>query len=104
MIYSINEIQAKVQTVAEQYNYDIEEIRLFGSYFNGNPTEQSDVDLAVKYGRDCNGLNRIAFMNDIEKELGKVVDVINVYFPPDFMLSLEYLNPQQWYQVLYRKD
>lgn len=86
MIYTVNDIKAKVKTVADQY--DILEIRLFGSYFDHVPTEQSDVDLIVKYGADCRGLKRIQFMNDLEKHLGKEVDVINIDFLPACLSTL----------------
>ncbi|MBQ2106834.1 MAG: nucleotidyltransferase domain-containing protein [Lachnospiraceae bacterium] len=87
MIYSIHDIQTKVKDVADQY--DILEIRLFGSYFDHVPTEQSDVDLLVKYGNGCRGLRRIRFMNDLEAQLGKDVDVINIDFAPDFVSELD---------------
>ena len=87
MIYTMKEIQTKVKAVADQY--DILEIRLFGSYFDHVPTEESDVDLLVKYGAGCRGLNRIRFMNALEKHLGKDVDVINVDFAPDFISGLD---------------
>lgn len=101
MIYSFEELQNKVNLVAEQY--DILEVRLFGSYFNGTPTEQSDVDLIVKYGPECNGLNRISFMNALEEQLGKDVDVINIDFLPAFLLDGE-LNTLAWYQLIFKKQ
>lgn len=83
MIYTVNDIKAKVKIVAERY--DIQEIRLFGSYFNGVPTGDSDVDLIVKYGPNCRGLDRFQFMNEVEAQLGKEVDVLNVKFLPEFL-------------------
>lgn len=86
MIYTVNDIRTKVRTVADQY--DILEIRLFGSYFDHVPTEESDVDLIVTYGANCRGLKRIQFMNALEDHLGKEVDVLNIDFLPDFLSDL----------------
>ena len=83
MIYTVNDIRAKVKAVADRY--DILEIRLFGSYFDHVPNENSDVDLIVKYGANCRGLKRIQFMNALEDHLGKDVDVLNIDFLPDFL-------------------
>lgn len=88
MIYTISEIQTKVKLVADRY--DILEIRLFGSYYDGNATEESDIDLLVKYGPGCRGLERIRFMIDLETELEKEVDVINMVFALDFISELDW--------------
>lgn len=87
MIYSIDEIRARVKPVAEQF--DIEEILLFGSYFDGLATENSDLDFVVRYGDGCRGLTCIGFMNALEAALEKKVDVINVEFPPRFMKRMD---------------
>ena len=87
MIYTLQDIKAKVKRVADRY--DIQNILLFGSYFDHVPTEESDVDLLVKYGDGCRGLMRISFMNDLEAELGKEVDVININFAPEFIADLD---------------
>ena len=42
---SINDINDTVQTIAKKYNP--EKIILFGSYADGNPTPESDVDLLI---------------------------------------------------------
>ena len=87
MIYSLSEIREKVKQVADRY--DIKEVRLFGSYFDGVPDEKSDVDLIVSYGIGCPGLERIQFMDDLEKNLQKNVDVINIKFLPEFMKEMD---------------
>ena len=87
MIYSLAQIKEKVKQVADRY--DIKEVRLFGSYFDGVPDENSDVDLIVSYGVGCPGLERIQFMDDLEKNLCKNVDVINIKFLPDFMSDMD---------------
>lgn len=83
MIYGMRELITEIKVVADRY--DILEIRLFGSYFDGDPTEDSDVDLIVTYGEGCRGLDCIRFMLDLEENLGKEVDVLNVEFLPGFL-------------------
>lgn len=87
MIYTLQDIKTKVKQVADRY--DIREIRLFGSYFDGVPDEGSDVDLIVSYGAGCLGLDRIQFMQDLEEHLQKNVDVLNRKFLPDFITELD---------------
>lgn len=87
MVYSLEEIKSLVDSVARQF--DIHEIRLFGSYFDSIPTSQSDIDLVVKYGNGCRGLDRIRFMNALEDKLNKTVDVLNVDFLPDFFKDID---------------
>ena len=87
MIYTIDDLKSNIGIVADKY--DIKEILLFGSYFDHVPNEHSDVDLIVKYGADCKGLNRIKFMNDLENQLKKDVDVINIDFAPEFITALD---------------
>lgn len=80
---SLDDIKRCVGRVA--YSYGIQKVLLFGSYFDGNPTVESDVDLLVAYGDRCRGLKRISFMQDLEMSLGKNVDVLNIEFPPKFI-------------------
>ena len=87
LIYTVQDIREKVKQVADRY--DIREILLFGSYFDHVPSEESDVDLLVRYGTGCRGLKRIQFMNDLEAYLEKSVDVINIEFAPEFVSTLD---------------
>lgn len=82
-IYTIDEIRNKVKPVADKYG--IEEIWLFGSYARGDATEQSDVDLLVRYKQGL-GLKFVGFVCDLEDELGLHVDVLTidgVYLGPE---------------------
>ena len=87
MIYTIDDLKTNVSAVADKY--DIQKIFLFGSYFDHIPNENSDINLLVKYGINCRGLNRIKFMNDLERQLKKEVDVINIDFAPEFITTLD---------------
>ncbi len=74
-IYTIDEIRNKVKPVADKYG--IEEIWLFGSYARGDATEESDVDLLVRYKQGL-GLKFVGFVCDLEDELGLHVDVLTI--------------------------
>ena len=83
MIYTIADIRERIKPVVDRY--DIEELRLFGSYATGKATESSDVDMVVTYGNDCRGLTCIRFMDELEHALGKPVDVVNREYLPRFL-------------------
>lgn len=48
MVYTIDEIKAKIKPIAEKY--DLKTVYLFGSYARGEADEQSDVDIAFEEG------------------------------------------------------
>ena len=87
MIYTFDETKKIVESVA--VHFDIEQVWLFGSYFDDTATETSDVDLLVKYGDTCRGLTRIRFINSLEEQLYKKIDVINIDFAPHFVKKLD---------------
>lgn len=64
----------------EQYpylaqEYGIQRLGLFGSYAQGIPHEQSDIDLIAEF-RQPIGLKFIALLEYLEQLLGKPVDVL----------------------------
>ncbi|MCL2147383.1 MAG: nucleotidyltransferase domain-containing protein [Synergistaceae bacterium] len=63
-----------VQEIA--LRYEINEIYLFGSYARGDATEESDCDFRI-VGGDIRGLFQLSGLYiDLEKALGKHVDVV----------------------------
>lgn len=56
--------------------YGIFDVRVFGSYASGTPTDRSDIDLLVdlEAGRDL--LDLISFKQEIEERTGHRVDVV----------------------------
>lgn len=48
MVYTIDEIKAKIIPIAKQYN--VSKIYLFGSYARGEEDENSDIDIALELG------------------------------------------------------
>lgn len=46
MVYTIDEIKAKINPIAEQYN--VSKVYLFGSYARGEEDENSDIDISLE--------------------------------------------------------
>ncbi len=87
IVFNIEELKNIIAKVANDYN--IQKVLLFGSYFDGNPSGDSDIDLLVSYGDKCRGLKRIGFMQELERVLGKDVDVLNTEFLPQFIHEID---------------
>ncbi len=73
-IYNIDEIKEIVSDVSKQYG--VKKAALFGSYSNGNPTEQSDIDLLIDKGKIRGLIMFNSYINSLQTRLGKNVDVI----------------------------
>lgn len=48
MVYTIDEIKAKIEPIAKRYN--VSKVYLFGSYARGEEDENSDIDIALELG------------------------------------------------------
>jgi hypothetical protein len=55
--------------------YGVKRIGLFGSYAQGTPNEESDVDIVVEFERPI-GFRFIEFSEYLESVLGRKVDVL----------------------------
>ena len=61
---------------------------MFGSYGKGTATEKSDVDLLVD--SSLRGLHFVGFLDDIQRTLGKEVDLFDVsHIQPDSLIDRE---------------
>ena len=72
--------QTVTELLREKYpylvsEYDVKRIGLFGSYAKDTPSEASDVDIVVEFGRPI-GFRFIEFTEYLESLLGKKVDVL----------------------------
>lgn len=76
MIYSIDEIQRRIQPVVKKYN--IPAIYLFGSYARGDAREDSDLDFLIDTsGTDLTSLFKLgALYCDLEALFDKRLDLI----------------------------
>lgn len=78
MIYTVDEIKARVLPVIHKYN--IPAMYLFGSYARGEATEESDLDFLV----DTTGTRLTSLLSlgelycDLEEIFGKSIDLITV--------------------------
>lgn len=62
----------------------------FGSYANGDATEDSDLDLLVEYSEpSVSLLTTIGLKHFLEDELSKPVDVIHAPIPKSSILEIE---------------
>lgn len=69
-------------------DYGIRKAVLFGSYGKGTATEKSDVDLLVD--SSLRGLHFVGFLDDIQRTLGKDVDLFDVsHIQPDSLIDRE---------------
>lgn len=72
---SLSTIQDAVKRIAPQY--PIERVMLFGSYADGNATENSDVDVLVEFGmRPITLLHYCGFREELSEALRLPVDVV----------------------------
>lgn len=96
MVYTIDEITARITPVAEKYG--IPAVYLFGSYARGTATEDSDVDLLIDMtGVKLTGMFAFGGVyNDFEEALGKELDMVT--------LGTLMQTPQMPSDVLFREN
>ena len=71
--YTIDEIKKVSIPVAKKYG--IKKLALFGSYAKGEQKKDSDIDFLIEKG-EIQGWEFFGFINNLENELGKNVDVM----------------------------
>jgi len=77
MIYTIEEIRAKIKPVAKKY--DVKEMYLFGSYARGEADENSDLDFAVQdENTRLMGTDFFGFEEELEDVFGTAIDLISI--------------------------
>ena len=77
MIYTIDEIKAKVRPIADKY--DVKEMYLFGSYARGEADGESDLDFAVQEeGTRLIGDEFTGFLIDLEDAFSLPVDLLSL--------------------------
>ena len=96
MIYSIEEIAARVAPIAEAYG--LRSIYVFGSYARNEATEHSDIDLLID--TTCTNLRSLHSLGqlycDLEAALHKKIDLIT-------LSSLEQ-SPALSSEILFREN
>lgn len=85
-VYTVPELQNTLSPVFARNG--VKKAVLFGSYGKGTATEKSDVDLLVDSG--LKGLQFIGFLDEVQKALGKEVDLFDVsHIDPGSLIDQE---------------
>lgn len=99
-VYTIDEIRERVTQGLEQYNKTapaekrVVHVELFGSYASGGQTEESDIDLLIKFANHPVGLFAITgVMIAVEESTGMDVDIVVLPIPEDSLLEIERTIP-----------
>ena len=79
----ISEITKKIVT-----EINPEKIYLFGSYANGNPNEDSDLDIAVILNNEKSKLDNIRYIRYLLKDVNNPIDIV-VYKIDEFYNKLK---------------
>lgn len=90
MLYTIDEIKAKIIPIAKQYN--LSKVYLFGSYARGEEDENSDIDIALEI--------------EDESQYMDVYGIISRVFncDVDILLVNDLLNPRTNIGTLVKKN
>lgn len=88
----IRDIQQKTLPIFEDFG--VTYAALFGSFARGQATEKSDIDFLVRFGRPIGMLGYMRFINHLELQLQRKVDVvteksINKFVKPYIMHDLK---------------
>jgi len=70
-------------------NHPVKWVAYFGSYANGDQTEDSDLDLLVEFVKPNSYLNLISFKHNMEDELEVSVDVVSMPIVSTSYLEIE---------------
>jgi predicted nucleotidyltransferase len=70
----LDDIKTKAVPILKQA--DVKKAALFGSYVNGDNTEESDIDILVDLPRGKTLLDLVGIKQDLEEVLKKTVDVV----------------------------
>jgi len=88
MALKIEDIKNIVKKIAKEF--DLVKVTLFGSYANGNATNESDIDLLVEFTTDSVSLFKIIDLKSRLEELtGKEVDVIHAPIPKESIIEID---------------
>ena len=90
MVYTIDEIKAKIIPIAKQYN--VSKVYLFGSYARGEEDENSDIDIALEIRDESQYM-------DVSGILSRVFNC-----DVDILLVNDLLNPRTNIGTLVKKN
>jgi len=91
-VLKTEKIKSVVIPIAQKYN--IKKVDLFGSYANGAKTKRSDIDLLVDFNDETMSLFKLFdVQRELEKGLGKRVDIIEIPVPKSSFLVIDKVIP-----------
>lgn len=76
--------------------HKVKRMGIFGSYVNGKPRRNSDVDILVEFNKSADLLDQVGLQLDLQEFLAKKVDIVTVnslskYFRDKVMSEVVYL-------------
>ncbi len=75
---TLNDIRARRDDILRiAHSHGADNLRIFGSFAAGDPSEGSDLDLLASFKPGTSLIDRIAMMQEIEDILHLKVDVVN---------------------------
>ena len=75
---TLNDIRARRDDILRiAHSHGADDLRIFGSFAAGNPSDDSDLDLVASFRPGTSLIDRIAMMQEIEDILHIKVDVVN---------------------------
>ena len=85
---TIKRIQSGFEKIAQEY--PIKKCFLFGSYANGNATEESDLDFLIEFNTPAVSLLTISSLrNSLADEFALSVDVLHYPVPDDSLIKID---------------
>lgn len=75
MISATEAQKNSILKIAEKHG--VTRVRLFGSMANGQAGPESDIDLLVNFDKSASLLDAIDFQQDLQRQLGCKVDVVD---------------------------
>lgn len=73
------QLLARIHTFCQKHGYELHAIYGYGSAFNGQFRDGSDVDIAIRLDRPLDALLRFELMNALANEVKRDVDVVDMH-------------------------
>lgn len=75
-VLTLKQIKERIKPI--MLKHKVRDVYLFGSYSRGEATKNSDVDIYCDSGDIKTLLDEVSFVEELEKALGKKVDVVTI--------------------------
>ena len=102
MVYTIDEIKAKIEPIAKQYN--LSKVYLFGSYARGEEDENSDIDIALELEDESQYMDVYGILSNVFNCDVDILLVSDLYTPKTNIGALVKMNFLNDRILLYQKS